>query len=256
MTRKYFRFGGILSETLDGFLGGRVKLVQPSEGYRAGIDPIFLSAALNPKAEEKILDVGAGVGVAAISLAVRCPHAKVVGLELQQDLVDLALKNIEANQLKERVEIIRGDILSPPSFLTPNSFDQIMTNPPYYENMRSKSSPIPSKAQANIETVDLGNWIQFCLRMLKPKGTFTMIHRSERLGEILSLLENRIGSLTVYPLWVNANKPARRIIIQGRKGVKGELRLSPGMMLHGGTEKYSFEAEAVLRHAEPLVIQD
>lgn len=243
-----------MSETIDSFLGGRVKLSQPSEGYRAGIDPIFLSASLHLKPQEKILDVGAGVGVASISLAVRCPEAKVTGLEIQQNLVDLAETNIETNGLQGRVDIIKGDLLSPPSFLKPHSFDQVMTNPPYYEYSRVRSSPIPRKAQSNTESVDLGKWIKFCLKMLKSKGIFTMIHRAERLPEILGYLGDRIGGVVIYPLWAGPNKHARRIILQGRKGVGGESRLSPGMMLHGGTEKYTPEAEAILRHLQPIIL--
>jgi tRNA1(Val) A37 N6-methylase TrmN6 len=245
-----------LSETLDSFLGGRLKLIQPSEGYRAGIDPLFLAACIHPKPHEKILDVGAGVGTASLSLVVRCPHAKVTGLEIQTDLVELALTNIKTNQLIDRVEIIKGDLLSPPAVLKPHSFDHVMTNPPYYEYSRTQSSPIPSKAQANTETVDLGKWLKCCLKMLKPRGTFTMIHRPERLSEILSQLDNKVGSLVIYPLWAGPNKSARRIIIQGRKNMGGEPRLASGMMLHGGGsgEKYTSEAEEILRSAQSLVL--
>lgn len=243
-----------MSKTIDSFLGGRIQLVQPSEGYRAGIDPIFLSASLQLKPSEKILDVGAGVGAASIALATRCPHARITGLEVQPSLVELALTNIQTNQLNESVDIIEGDLLSPPSLLHPHSFDHVMTNPPYYEDSRSQSSPVPGKAQANTETVDLGKWIKCCLKLLKPKGTFTMIHRAERLAEILSHLESRVGSLVVFPLWASPQKSARRIIIQGRKDIGGELRLAPGMVLHGGAEKYTTEAEAVLRHAQAITL--
>ncbi len=242
-----------MSETLDNFLGGRVKLLQPSDGYRAGIDPIFLAACLHPKPQEKILDVGSGVGGASISLAIRCPHAQITGLEVQPNLVQLALTNIKKNKVDDRVEVINGNLLSPPSFLKASSFDQVMTNPPYYEYNRTHSSPIPEKAQANTETVDLGKWIKSCLKLLKPKGVFTMIHRAERLSEILSHL-GHVGDLVIYPLWPGVNKPARRLIIQGRKNVRGELRLAQGITLHGGAEKYTPEAEAVLRHAQAIVL--
>ncbi len=244
----------VLSETLDNFLGGRIKLIQPIDGYRAGIDPIFLAASIHPKPGEKILDVGSGVGGSSIFLAVRCPHAKITGLEVQQDLVKLSLMNVEANQLQDRVDMINGDLLSPPPFLKPHSFDQVMTNPPYYECNRTQSSPVPGKAQANTETVGLGKWIKFCLKMLKPKGVFTMIHRAERLSEILNHLGTRVGDIVIYPLWPGLGKPARRVLIQARKNIRGELRLNPGIILHGGTEKYTPEAEAILRHAQAIVL--
>lgn len=243
-----------MNRTFDKFLDGRIKLIQPSTGYRAGIDPLFLSASLHPKAEDKILDVGCGVGTAAIALAYRCPHVKITGLEIQENLVELALINLKENQLFERVDVHLGDILSPPVFVKPHSFDHVMTNPPYYEDSRSQMSPVPGKAQANTETADLGKWIKCCLKLLKPKGTFTMIHRAERLAEILSHLEKRVGEIVIFPLWPGTDKAAKRILIQARKNKGGELRLAQGMTLHGGAKKYTPEAEAILRHAHGIVL--
>ena len=246
-------FGTALSQTLDSFLGGRIKLIQPSEGYRAGIDPIFLSASLAINPDETVLDVGTGIGAAAFALAVRCPHAKITGIEIQPELVQLGLQNIEANNLSNCVDILEGDILASPSLFPPHSFDHVMTNPPYYEHTRSQPSPIPGKAQANTETVALGLWLKCCLTMLKAKGTFTMIHRAERLPDILSHLDSQLGNIVVCPLWSGPNKPAKRVIIQGQKNTGTEWRLVSGIMLHGGTEKYTPEAEAILRHAQALV---
>ena len=81
-----------------------------------------------------------------------------------------------------------------------------------------------------------------------------MIHRAERLSEILFHLGNHVGDLVVYPLWPGSNKAARRVIIQGRKNIGGELRLAQGLTLHGGMEKYTPEAEAVLRHAQAIIL--
>ena len=229
-------------------------MIQPSSGYRAGIDPLFLSAALHPKAEDKVLDVGSGVGTAAIALACRCPHVNVIGLEIQKNLVELSTINIQTNHFENRMNIYQGDILSPPDFLKVHGFDHVMTNPPYYEDHRTQASPFPGKAQANTETVDLGQWIKCCLKFLKPKGGFTMIHRAERLAEILVHLHDRVGEIVVFPLWPGEDKPARRIIIQGRKNTGGELRLARGLVLHGGAKKYTPEAEAILRHAYGIVL--
>lgn len=238
-----------MTQTLDCFLGGRFQLIQPSNGYRAGIDPVFLSAFLKIAPDQRVLDVGAGVGAASFCLAVRYPHVKITGLEIQSDLVEFGIQNIKNNKFENCIESIEGNIFSPPASLRGQSFDQVMTNPPYYEHTRSMPSPIPGKAQANRETADLGLWMDGCLALLKPQGIFTMIHLAERLPKIILHLENKLGNIVAYPLWAGPNKPARRVIIQGRKGKGAQWRLLPGMMLHGGADKYTPEAEGILRHA-------
>lgn len=98
----------------DALLGGRVRLVQPAEGYRAAIDPVFLAAAVPAAAGEAVLDVGAGAGAAALCLAARVADVRVCGVEVAPDLVRLAVGNAGLNGLGGRVEFIAGDLLRPP----------------------------------------------------------------------------------------------------------------------------------------------
>lgn len=239
--------------TKDHFLGGRIELAQPQAGFRAGIDSIFLAAAITAKPGERILDVGAGVGAASLALAHRRPDLKITGIEIQEDLAALAATNIKANGCEGHVSILQGDIGAPPPELKDHSFDHVMTNPPYYEESRSKTSPHSGKAQANTEgDVSLDEWLKFCIRMLKPKGTLTVIHRTERGFDVMTTIWDHVGQISVYPLWPTPEKPARRILIQGRKGIRGDASLLPGIVLHEGEEKYSPQAEDILRHAKAI----
>ena len=115
----------------DALLGGRVRLVQPAEGYRAAIDPVFLAAAVPAATGETVLDVGAGAGAAALCLAARLPEVRVCGVELAPDLVRLAVGNAGLNGLAGRVEFMAGDLLRPPARLAAGTFDHVMANPPY-----------------------------------------------------------------------------------------------------------------------------
>lgn len=239
--------------TKDHFLGGRIELVQPRAGYRAGIDSIFLAAAIQAKPGESVLDVGAGVGAASLALAHRRPDLKIMGIEIQEDLAALAQDNIKANGCGANVSILQGDVGAPPPAFKEHSFDHVMTNPPYYEESRSKTSPHQGKAQANTEgDVGLDEWLKFCIRMLKPKGTLTVIHRTERGFDVMTNIWDYVGQINVYPLWPTPEKPARRLLIQGRKGIRGDASLLAGIVLHEGEEKYSPQAERILRHAEAL----
>jgi tRNA1(Val) A37 N6-methylase TrmN6 len=115
--------------TLDDFLGGDLKLWQPRVGYRIGIDTILLAATIPALAGDKVLEVGAGSGGAALALAKRVKGLTVLGFELQATMAELARKNCTKNGMEDYVEIIEGCITSPPSDLVPGSFDHVMANP-------------------------------------------------------------------------------------------------------------------------------
>jgi tRNA1(Val) A37 N6-methylase TrmN6 len=243
--------------TLDRLLGGRVSLSQPARGYRVAIDPVLLAAAVPAAAGERVLDAGAGTGAAALCVAVRVRACKVVGIELQPDLQQIAAANVVDNGLGERVEMLEGDLVRPPPRFAWGSFDHVMTNPPYLTAQAASAPPLPERARAQVEsTVPLAAWLQACVRMLKPGGTLTLIHRAERLGEILATLSDALGALVVFPLWPgDPPKPAKRVLVQGRKGSRAPLALMPGLILHEQGGRLSAAAEAVLRHGEALVLR-
>jgi len=137
--------------TEDRLLGGRVCLRQPAEGARAAIDPVFLAAATPAAPHQQILDAGCGVGAAMLCLAARVPQCRVVGIELQRDLVRLAGDNLLLNGGADRLSVMVGDLLQPPPRLSPGSFDHVMANPPFIE--RGRGSPVadPAKAAATVE---------------------------------------------------------------------------------------------------------
>src|SRR5271155_2154133 len=117
--------------TEDRLLGGRIRLKQPAAGYRVAIDPVFLAASVPAEPHQLVLDVGCGAGAAALCLAARVPQCRVVGLELQRDLVRLAGDNVALNGMTMRVSMMVGDLLSPPPRLSAGMFDHVMANPPY-----------------------------------------------------------------------------------------------------------------------------
>ncbi|MTJ81716.1 MAG: methyltransferase [Telmatospirillum sp.] len=242
---------GISEDTL---LDGRVRFFQPADGYRAAIDPVFLAAAVPAENGQTVLDIGSGAGAASLCLAARVPGVRITGLEMQGDLVALARENIAANGLAGRVEAMIGTVQAPPPRLSPGSFHHVMTNPPYQSADAGRASPNASKAAANQEgDVDLAAWMRFAANMLQPKGTLVVIHRADRLDDLLSALKGRIGEITVFPLWPKRGRPAKRVLVLGRKGIQTPLALLPGLVLHEDDGRYTPPAEAVLRRGAALV---
>ncbi|WP_255448367.1 tRNA1(Val) (adenine(37)-N6)-methyltransferase [Telmatospirillum sp. J64-1] len=228
--------------------------MQPRLGYRAAIDPVFLAAALHSQPGQRVLDLGCGVGTAALCLLARLPESQVTGLELQPDLAALARENAALNGMGSRFTILQGDLRDPPAGLEAGGFDHVMTNPPFVAAGRARPSPNACKATANMEgSADLNAWTAFCARMLKPKGRLTLIHRADRLDALLACLHGlKLGEVAVFPLWPKAGRAAKRVIVTARKGVNGPSTLLPGLVLHDEDGRYSEAAEVVLRHGGGL----
>jgi tRNA1(Val) A37 N6-methylase TrmN6 len=233
-------------------LGGRVVLDQPEGGYRAAIDPVLLAAAV-PAVAGRVLDAGAGVGAAALCYAARVPGARVTGLELQDGLAAMATENARRNGVGDRVTILCGDILRPPAELGNGGFDHVMANPPYLPANHGPVPPDPSKATAMVEgEADLEAWLGFCLRMVAPRGSITLVHRADRLADILGILNGRAGGIVVFPLWPGEGRDAKRVIVQARRDGRAPLRLAPGLVLHRAGGAYTDAALAVLRDGAAL----
>jgi len=246
----------------DYLLGGRIRILQPVSGYRAALDPVFLAAAVAATPGQKVLDAGTGVGTAALCLAARVAGLHVAGVERQRDLIRLAQRNVEVNGLGDRVDMMVADLKQPPVRLAGGTFDHVMANPPFLESGRGNRPPDPGKAAATVEDeATLDDWLRFCLLMVRPKGSVTLVHRADRLDQVLVALHGRLGDIVVFPLWPGpatatgpGERPAKRVIVSGRKGVATPLRLAPGLVLHAEGGAFTAAAEAVLRHGAGLTL--
>ncbi len=235
--------------TEDRLLGGRVIVRQPVDGYRAAVDPVLLAAAVRAKPRQKVLDAGCGTAAAMFCLGVRVPGLELTGLEVQPAHALLAAEGVALNKLSDTF-IITGDILRPPPDLL-NVFDIVLTNPPYGDS--GTAPPNESLAVAHMEgEVDVADWIAACLACLKPKGRLVMIHRADRLSDILAALHGRAGDIHILPIFPKAGQAARRVIIDAGKGRKSPDTLLPGLVLHEEGGAYTAAADAVLRAAEAL----
>ncbi|MFH5772668.1 tRNA1(Val) (adenine(37)-N6)-methyltransferase [Paracoccus sp. NGMCC 1.201697] len=227
------------SDTLrtDGFLGGRLRITQPVGGYRAGADAVMLAAACAARPGESVLELGCGAGVALLCLGFRVPGLRLTGLELQPAYADLARANAAANGIA--AEILQGDLARMPETLRAESFDHVIANPPYFA--AGTVAPDAGRGTARHEETQLPDWIDAALRRIRPGGTMTVIHRAERLGDILQAIGSRAGAITILPVSARSGREAGRVILSARKGARAPLKLLFPFVMH---EKPSHTADA------------
>ncbi len=235
----------------DRLLDGRLILRQPRRGYRVAIDPVLLAAAVPARAGDRVLDVGCGVGAAALCLAWRVPGCRVVGVERDPELAALARHNAEVNGMTSRMVVHTADLAALPDELRNAVFDLVMTNPPYHP--REAGTASKWRDAATRESLPLVRWLELCLRRLKPRGWLVVVHRAGRLAELCAALEARCGDVRILPLWPTEEAwRAQRVVVAARKGGRGESRLLRGLVLHGRDGRFTAEAEAVLRRGGAL----
>ncbi len=239
----------------DTVLGGRVRLLQPKEGFRAAIDPVLLAAAVPAVTGDFVLELGAGSGAAALCLAARVDHCHVDGVDVQPDLAALANRSAQLGAVEGRVRFFAGDVLTLPPAVAKRAYDHVMANPPYLPATAAQMPADPARALAVVEgDAALADWIDAALSVLREGGTLTLIHRADRVSEIEALLSGRAGLVGVLELLTKDDgRPAKRALVQARKGAAAEP-VRRTMLLHDETGAFTAEADAALRDAAPVAI--
>lgn len=243
--------------TRDAFLGGALFLEQPRKGYRAGVDPVLLAAAVNARSGQKVLDLGCGAGAAMLCLGARVGGLDLHGVERQPDYATLARRN----GAPFGATVWQADIAALPADLRQIQFHHIIANPPYFRADAHLPSPDAGRAAAMGEVTGhqpLELWVEVAARRLLPRGYLHMIQRAERLPDLLSGCAGRLGSLEVLPLAARVGRAPEHVILRARKDGRAPFRLHAPVVLHDGAvhvsdaEDYTPEIAAVLRAGAAL----
>jgi tRNA1(Val) A37 N6-methylase TrmN6 len=234
--------------TQDGVLDGKVRLRQPARGYRAGLDAALLAAACDAGPGQRVIEAGCGAGGALLAAAVRRPGAKFTGVERDPKALALAHENIALNGLQDRVEAVAGDVALRFSGLGLPVFDAALANPPFFDDPDALRGPAAERRDAWMADDGLEAWIGFLSKAVREGGTITLIHRADRLADILALLAAKAGSVQVRPVLPFADQPAKRVLVRAIKTGKAPLRLLPPLVLHDREAgKHTPQTEAILR---------
>ncbi|MEL7164694.1 MAG: methyltransferase [Pseudomonadota bacterium] len=234
----------------DAFLGGRVHLWQPRVGYRAGVDPVLLAASVDARAGQAVLDLGCGVGAVALCLGARVPGLTLLGVEREAAYAALAARN--------GLDVVQADLQALPEAVKARAFDHVLANPPYYDRGAGHAARDPAREAALGEVTPLAAWVDAATRRLRPKGYLHMIHKADRVPDLMRAVDARVGSLELIPICPRVGTPAELVIFRARKEGRAPFRLHAPVILHAAArherdgEDYTPEIQAVLREGAAL----
>lgn len=216
------------------------------------IDTVLLAAAVPATPQQSVIDFGCGVGGAMLALATRVSPLLICGVEIQPELADLCRANIASNPLASRLIVAEGDVSTLPQHLI-GQFHHVMMNPPYHDLDRHDASPLRLRSIANTEATDgLRLWLNSARQALAMDGCLTMIHRADRLPEILDEAELLFGEIWVLPLQPRAGEPAKRVLLRAYKNEQHARHDAEPLILHNPDGRFTDAANAILRDCAPV----
>ena len=247
--------------TVTDFFGGKIRLAQGATGHRAGTDALLLAALVEASDAGALIDAGSASGAAGLSVARRFERAHVKLIDIDAHQVELARQNIEMNGFTDRVHAAQGDLLSPfaqreAQGLVGEDADCVITNPPYLDVSRDRISDDHEKNRAHVMPENgLTLWLKACSALLKPKGRLHLIHRADRLSDVLSALPSNFGAIRIIPVHARANEPATRILVTATKSSRTPLSIAPGFVLHEADGRFTTQAEAIHQGKDGLTMR-
>lgn len=232
------------NERIDDLEFKNLKIIQNKDGFCFGIDSVLLSDfAKNIKKDSMVLDLGTGTGIIPILLCGKTKLKKVTGIELQEEVAKMAKKSIKLNNLEDKFNVINENILNLNKIYENQTFDVIVSNPPYKKKDTGITNENEKKIISRHEiSASLEDFIKISKDLLKDKGEFYMLHRPERLVDIFELMRKyKIEPKILKMVYSYKNKEPKLILIKGVKNAKPFLKVESNLYIYEDTGKYTKE---------------
>jgi len=231
--------------TADAFFNGRITIKQHRAGYRFSIDAVILAAHACPRAGETVVDLGTGCGVIPLILAYRNPDIRICGIEVQKELAEIAQRNVNDNNMSDRIVIRQQDIKLLTPGMVAGPVDLVVSNPPYRRPYSGRLNPDQQKAVARHEiSVTLADVVESARCILKTSGRFITIYPAERLTDVISQMRtSRIEPKKLRTIHSGRSIGARLILVEGVKAVNPGMKILPPLFIYTRQGGYSREVQ-------------
>ncbi len=221
-------------ERIDDLMRRGYRIIQNETKFCFGIDPALLAWFAEVKSREKVMDLCSGSGVVPILMDARNACGDYTGLEIQEDMAEMAQRSAELNSASDHIRFVAGDVKEASSLFPKGSFDVVTVNPPYMKHNVGLKNPDESIAIARHEILlELSDVLREAAKLLRPAGRFYMIHRPGRLPEILQLMqEYRLQPERMIMVHPNNEREATMVLISGIRGGRNALIVESPVMVH------------------------
>jgi tRNA1(Val) A37 N6-methylase TrmN6 len=234
-------------EILNHLAPSNLRILQKKKGYRFSIDSILLAHFVRLKEEQKVVDLGTGSGVIPVILATKVKSVEIWGVEIQEELVEMAKRNIAINKLQERVHIVKGDARTLGNRMESAGFDIVLTNPPYRKIRSGRLNLQREKAIARHEIKgSLTDMAQVAFHLLRPKASFYLVYPAVRFADLITRVrEHHLEPKRLRLIHPNVKKGAELILVEARKGGKPGMEIHPPLYVHDLDGQYSEEMQFI-----------
>jgi tRNA1Val (adenine37-N6)-methyltransferase len=234
-------------ETVDDLQYKGLQLIQKKDGFRFGVDAVLLAAFADIRKGAEVLDLGTGTAIIPILLAGKTQARRITGLEIQPEMAEMAKRSVLLNHLEDRIDIVQGDIKSCPEQWKASGFDAVLSNPPYMPFGRGLVNPADTKAVARHEILcTLEDVVKAGSRLLMPGGQFAMVHRPDRLVDIVWHMRS-CGIEPKYLRFVHPSpyKKPNLLLIKGTRGGNPQLKMMEPLYVYDEKGNYSEEINRI-----------
>lgn len=221
-------------ERLDDLQCKGYQIIQDPKRFCFGIDAVLLSNFAKVKAGSRVLDLGTGTGIIPILLAAKTEAQHITGLEIQEASAEMADRSVRLNHLEERIEIIQGDIKEAAGLFPAASFDVITSNPPYMINQHGLENEYEPKNIARHEILcNLEDVVKAAAYLVKPGGSFFLIHKPFRLAEIFSvLMQYKMEPKRMRLVHPYVDKEPNMVMIEAVRGGRSRITIEPPLVVY------------------------
>ncbi|MBP5151804.1 MAG: tRNA1(Val) (adenine(37)-N6)-methyltransferase [Lachnospiraceae bacterium] len=230
-------------ERVDDLERNGLKIIQDPNRFCFGMDAVLLSGFVTVKPGANLLDLGTGTGIIPILLSAKTEASHLTGLEIQEDSADMALRSVKLNSLEEKISIVTGDIKEAQFLFDKASFDAVTCNPPYMIGAHGLKNPDSAMAIARHEVLcTFEDVARTAAALLKPGGSFFLVHRPFRLAEIMATMQKyRLEPKRMQLVYPFADKEPNMVLLEGKRGGRSRLTVEKPLIIYKEPGKYTDE---------------